>query len=120
MSQLCRKDRALSFSQLRAIVVRREQVTVAVERYHERRVTEPRLHHLRRQFQSAVLAPVDAPGRVEVAQRMESRIFRLAVFGHYASGDLRRLENALDDVAMVVDHTLARREDQVGGALGRR
>src|SRR5262245_19074268 len=120
MLQLCRKNRALSFSKLRAIVVRREQVTVPVERYHDGRVTDPRLHHLRRQLQSAVLAPVDAPGRVEVAQRMEPRIFRLAVFGHYSSGDLRRLENALDDVAVVVDRTLAGREDQIGGALGRR
>lgn len=46
MLHLCRKDRALSLVQLDA-VVGWKQMTMAVERHHDRSVAKARLHRLR-------------------------------------------------------------------------
>src|SRR5262245_11098311 len=58
---------------------------------------EPRLHHLERQLEAAIDAPVDAPGGVEVAQAMQAVVFRFAVSGNDAGRDLRRLKSLIDD-----------------------
>ena len=60
--------------QLGAVVAARKQVAVGVRRHLDRGVTEPRLHHLERQLEPAVDAPVDAPGGVEVAEAVQAGI----------------------------------------------
>jgi hypothetical protein len=62
---------------LGAVVAARKEMAVAVGCHLDRRVAEPRLHHLKRQFQTAIGAPVDAPRRVEMAQRVKAGILRL-------------------------------------------
>src|SRR5262249_55641601 len=67
--------------QFGTIVTAREQVPVAVGRHLNRAMTKARLHHLEREFEAAIDAPVDAPAGVEMAQRVQAWIFCLPMFG---------------------------------------
>src|SRR6266566_6288795 len=75
---------------------------VCVERHNDRRVPEPRLHHLGWQLKPSVNFAVDAPRRVEVPQRVHASVLGLPIRGHYAGGELRRNQCAADE-ALVLD-----------------
>ena len=62
------QKRLLGRRQLAAVVAARKQVAIGVRRHLDRGVTEPRLHHLERQLEPAVDAPVDAPRGIEMAE----------------------------------------------------
>ena len=84
----------------------------------DRGMAESGLHHLERQFEAAVGAAVDAPRGMEVPQRMEAAVFRAAVPIDDASGNLRRVESALDDTVPVIDAALAVGEGEAEFAVG--
>ena len=52
-------------------------------------MSEPFLHHLRRQFQAAIPASIDAPAGEEVTERLQAGILRLALGVDYATDTLR-------------------------------
>jgi len=54
------------------IVALGEQVAVHVHRYHDRRMAEPLLQDLGREFEPAVRLAIDASRREEVAVRVRS------------------------------------------------
>jgi len=84
----------------------------------DRGMAESGLHHLERQFEAAVGAAVDAPRGMEVPQRMQAAVFRAAVPIDDASGNLRRVESALDDTVPVIDAALAVGEGEAEFAVG--
>src|SRR5215469_13274520 len=81
-------------------------------------MTEPCLHHLERQLEPAVDAPVDAPGSVEVAQAVEARILGSPIAVDDAGGHLRRMKAALDDRVAMLDASPAVGEDEIKRGLG--
>src|SRR5262249_35166272 len=76
-------------------------------------VAETVLHHLERQLEATVDTPIDAPAGVEVTQRVEPAVLRLAVLGEDAGGHLHRTERAVDDIGMALDAALSVRKNQV-------
>ena len=88
----------LGFRHLRGIIAAGEEMPVAIGRHLNRGMPEPGLHQLERQFQAAVGAAVDAPRRIEVAQRMQPRIFRtpLSVDGFVTLADFTCLYCVLE------------------------
>src|SRR5262249_27899753 len=101
------KERPCGRRQLRAIIATREQMPVHIRRHLDRGVAEPCLHHLQRQFEAPVGAPVDAPRSIEVAQAMQAAVFRAAVPIDDTGGNLCRTKTALDDAVAMIDAALA-------------
>src|SRR6478672_2088148 len=97
------KGRLLCRRKLRPVVVSRKQMAVDISGHLNPGVTETMLHDLERKPETAVLPPVDTPGSVEVSERVHARVLGLAVLGHDASGDLRRLQPALHDIGQGLD-----------------
>ena len=58
------------------------------------------------QFEAAVFAPVDAPGRIEVAKGMKARVFGLIAVRH-AGRDHRGDQSALNNILVVLDQAAA-------------
>jgi hypothetical protein len=77
-------------------------MAVAIRGYLDRGMAEPALHHLQRQFEATIDAPVDAPRRVEVAQSVQSHILRLARLGSNISRDLDGVQPALEEIVMLI------------------
>ena len=82
-------------------------------------MTEPRLHQLERQFQTAVDAAVDAPRGVEVAQAVQALVLGAAMLVDNTGGDLHRMEAraTLTIRVAVLDAAADVRKDQVKLAL---
>jgi hypothetical protein len=92
-------------------------VPIGVRAHLNRSVTEPRLHHLERQFEPAVDAPVDAPRGVEVAQRVQPSVLGVAI-GIGDAGLLhQRDETTFDDAGVIVDVAGVVGEDEILFAL---
>jgi hypothetical protein len=112
-----RNEAKLSRVEFGRIVATRKQMAIGVERRGDRRVSEPLLDDLGRQLKAAILAAIDAPRGIEVKQRMQVGVFRVALGRDDASLDLGWLEAAMDDVRVVLDVALASRENQVALAF---
>src|SRR5690349_5682737 len=87
-------------------------MSVPIQRHHDRRMPEPRLHRLRRKLESSP-APVDAPRRIEMPQRMQPRILRLAIRVDDAGLHLQWDPGALHDVVERDWPTLAGPEHEI-------
>src|SRR5262249_27437663 len=84
----------------------------------DRGMAETRLHHLERQFEPAIGAPVNAPRGVEVAQTVQAAVFRAAIGLHHTGRNLRGMKAALDNAVPMIDAALAVGEGAAEGAVG--
>ena len=49
-------------------------MAVDIHRHHDRRMTKSLLNHLARQFEAAIVPPVNAPRRIEVAEGVQASV----------------------------------------------
>src|SRR5205085_369148 len=89
--------------QLAGVVAARKQMAVGVERLSDRGVAKPLLHALRWQSEPAVRLAVDAPGREEMAQRVQSCILGFAFVFDDTSRDLDRTPHTIHKVRVALD-----------------
>src|SRR5262245_39868416 len=92
------QQRPFRLGELGMIITAREQVAVDVERDVNARMTHARLHLLARQSKPTPVLRVDAPGGIEVPQRMQPAILGLTLGVDHTGLDTCRLESAVNDV----------------------
>src|SRR5262245_4659620 len=92
-------------------------MAVAVGGQRDGRMPESLLYQLERQFEPALVLPVDTPRSEEVPQAMQAGILRSAVLGHHTGGDLRREEAAREDALIELDRTASGREREAEVAV---
>ena len=80
----------------------------------DRRMPEPLLNQFSRKPKAAVRRPVDAPRRIEMAERMQAGIFRRAIGFCDTGRDLHRMPSVKHDVAVGPYMPVARNEHDIG------
>src|SRR5437763_12789765 len=94
---------------LSIVVVPRKQVPVGIHGHDNRCMSEALLHDLSRQFKAANRAPIDAPARIEMPQRVQPRIF-WPTGPRGDAGIDQHIRERTHDVLVVLDLTLCSRE----------
>jgi hypothetical protein len=112
------ENRPLRGRHFGAVVTTRKQVPVAVGGPRDQRMPEPGLYYIERQFEPTIGFPVDAPARLEVAQRVHAGIFDLAVLGDESGLDHGRLQPAGQNVCQLLDLAGAVRKHEIAGRAG--
>src|SRR5262249_62229617 len=79
---------------------------------------EPCLHELEREFEAALDAPVDAPRRVEVAQRMQSSVLCFPPCVSHTRSDLRGVKGTFNNVLPTGETAVRVGEGEAEFALG--
>src|SRR5215831_5142660 len=95
-------------------------MAVCVHGHGDGGVAQSLLYDLGRQLQAAIGSPVDAPARIEMAERMEASVFRAAVFRCHLGGNLGGDQAAPDDVLKARDGAFGGWENKIMLALGTR